>query len=124
MYLDKKICPNVTVQGIFDYIKAKGMKVGVWFEFETVPVRVEQMLGVDDCVLSRNGGIVAPNRPLANMRSDRLLTYLNERVDTLYNMGVRFIKNDHNRSTMIGCDDGGLKTVSILSSVSPERAAV
>ena len=90
------------LQGIFDYIKAKGMKAGVWFEFETVPLQVGQMLGSDDCFLFRNDGLVAPHRPLANMRSERLLTYLNERVDALYHMGVRFIKNDHNNTEYIG----------------------
>ena len=93
---DKKL------QGIFDYIRSKGMKVGVWFEFETVPLQVGQMLGADDCFLFRNETLVAPNRPLANMRSERLLTYLNERVDALYSMGVRFIKNDHNNTEYIG----------------------
>ena len=90
------------LQGIFDYIKAKGMKVGVWFEFETVPLQVGQMLGTDECFLYRNDGLIAPNRPLANMRSERLLAYLNERVDALYNMGVRFVKNDHNNTAYIG----------------------
>jgi alpha-galactosidase len=90
------------LQGIFDYIKAKGMKVGVWFEFETVPLKLGQLLGTDDCFLYRNNGLIAPKRPLANMRSERLLAYLNERVDALYNMGVRFIKNDHNNTEYIG----------------------
>lgn len=90
------------LQSIFDHIKEKGMKIGVWFEFETVPMSVAQMLGTDDCFLFRNDSLVAPNRPLANMRSERLLAYLNERVDALYNMGVRFIKNDHNNTEYIG----------------------
>lgn len=90
------------LQGIFDYIRSKGMQVGVWFEFETAPMQVAEMLGADDCHLTRYGGIVAPNRPLANMRSEKLLAYLNERVDALYAMGVRFIKNDHNNTEYVG----------------------
>ncbi len=90
------------LRGIFDYIKAKGMKIGVWFEFETVPLQVGEILEADDCFLFRNDGMVAPHRPLANMRSKKLCDYLNERVDALYDMGVRFIKNDHNNTEYIG----------------------
>ena len=98
---DEKFGEN-GLRGIFDHITEKGMKIGVWFEFETVPLRVAQMLGTDDCFLFRNDSLVAPNRPLANMRSERLVAYLNERVDALYKMGVRFIKNDHNNAEYIG----------------------
>ena len=87
---------------IFDYISAKGMKVGVWFEFETVPLKVAEMLGANDCFLFRNDSLVAHKRPLANMRSKNLLAYLNERADALYDMGVRFIKNDHNNTEYLG----------------------
>lgn len=90
------------LQGIFDHIAAKGMMIGVWFEFETVPLRVAQMIGASDCFLFRNGAMVAPDRPLANMRSEKLVAYLNERVDALYRMGVRYIKNDHNNTEAIG----------------------
>ena len=90
------------LQGVFDYIRSKGMKAGVWFEFESVPTCLSEMIHADDCFLLRNDSIVAPTRPLANMRSSKLLKYLNERVDALYNMGVRFIKNDHNNTEYIG----------------------
>ena len=90
------------LQGIFDYIKSKGMKIGVWFEFESVAFSLAETLQADDCSLFRNGSLIAPNRPLANMRSEKLLAYLNERVDALYDMGVRFIKNDHNNTEYIG----------------------
>ena len=90
------------LRGIFDYIKSKGMKVGVWFEFESVPLDLNETLSADDCFLFRNESLIAPARPLANMRSSKLLAYLNERVDALYDMGVRFIKNDHNNTEYIG----------------------
>lgn len=93
---------DMKLQGIFDYIKSKGMKIGVWFEFETVPLQVAEMLGADDCHLFRNDVIVAPARPIGNMRSEKLIAHLNERVDALYNMGVRFIKNDHNNTEYLG----------------------
>jgi alpha-galactosidase len=78
------------------------MQIGVWFEFETVPLRVRELIGADDCFLFRNGEMVAPNRPLANFRSKKLVDYLNRQVDALYAMGVRFIKNDHNNAEYLG----------------------
>lgn len=86
---------------IFKRIADNGMKIGVWFEFETVPVSLAATLG-DDIFLTRNGGLVAPNRPLANMRSEKLRNYLYERVDEMYKAGVRFIKNDHNNNAAVG----------------------
>ena len=101
-YPDEEKFGEQKLQGIFDYIREKGMKVGVWFEFESVPLHLAETLGTDDCFLFRNGSLVAPTRPLANMRSKKLVAHLNERVDALYDMGVRFIKNDHNNMELIG----------------------
>ncbi len=93
---------DMKVQGILDYIRSKGMIAGVWFEFEMVPLKLKDMLGGDDIFLHRHDSIVATHRPLGNFRSQRLLDYLNESVDKLYNMGVRFIKNDHNNHEFVG----------------------
>ena len=79
---------------------------GVWFEFETAPMELAETLG-DDIFLKRNGGLVAPHRPLGNFRSQKFLDYLYERVDALYSMGVRYIKNDHNNGEDIGADNFG-----------------
>lgn len=94
------------VKGILDYIKSKNMIPGVWFEFETAPMELAETLG-DDIFLKRNGGLVAPHRPLGNFRSQKFLDYLYERVDALYSMGVRYIKNDHNNGEDIGADNFG-----------------
>lgn len=95
---------DMGLQGILDYIRSKGMIAGVWFEFETTPLKLAELLGGDDIFLKRHGAVVAPHRPLGNFRSERLLNYLNERVDALYKMGVRFIKNDHNNMEYLGTD--------------------
>ena len=94
------------VKGIIDYIKSKNMIAGVWFEFETAPIELAEKLG-NDIFLKRNGGIVVSRRPLGNFRSQKFLDYLYERVDALYSMGVRYIKNDHNNSEEIGADNFG-----------------
>lgn len=94
------------VKGIIDHIKSKNMIPGVWFEFETAPYELAERYG-DDIFLRRNGGIVVPRRPLGNFRSQKFLDYLYERVDALYSMGIRYIKNDHNNSEEIGADNFG-----------------
>lgn len=103
---DKKFGKN-GFKGIIDYILSKGMKAGVWFEFETVPPELVKKLGTDEIILKRNGYTVAPHRPLANMHSPVLLDYLNERVDAIYDLGVRFIKNDHNNTEFVGSTNYG-----------------
>lgn len=94
------------VKGVIDYIKSKNMIPGVWFEFETAPYELAEKYG-DDIFLKRNGGIVVPRRPLGNFRSQKFLDYLYERVDALYSMGVRYIKNDHNNSEEVGAENFG-----------------
>ncbi len=98
---------DMKLQGIFDYIRSKGMIAGVWFEFELVPLKLKEMLGSDDIFLFRNDSVVASHRPLGNFRSRALLDYLNGCVDKLYDMGVRFIKNDHNNNEFIGSANYG-----------------
>ncbi len=90
------------LQSIFDHIHARGMQVGVWFEFETLPPDIQAYVDVQDCFLFRNDAMVTPYRPLANFRSESLVAYLNRQVDALYDMGVRFIKNDHNNTEYLG----------------------
>lgn len=90
------------LQGIFNRIREKGMQVGVWFEFETLPPDIQNYVDVKDCFLFRNDAMVTPYRPLANFRSESLVAYLNRQVDALYDMGVRFIKNDHNNTEHLG----------------------
>ena len=92
---------GLKVQGVINYIRQKNMVAGVWFEFETAPAELGEQLG-QDIFLFRNDALVTPHRPLANLRSQKFLAYLYERVDEMYRMGVRYIKNDHNNGEGIG----------------------
>lgn len=92
---------GLKVKGVIDYIRKKNMIAGVWFEFETAPLELSEQLG-EDIFLFRNDSLVTPHRPLANLRSQKFLDYLYERVDEMYNMGVRYIKNDHNNGEGVG----------------------
>ncbi|MBE7087253.1 MAG: alpha-galactosidase [Clostridiales bacterium] len=93
------------VKGILDYIKSKGLKPGVWFEFECAPLELKDRLGTGEIFIKRhNGEIASPHRPKGNMRSKVYIDYLNSCVDKMYDMGVRFIKNDHNNHELVGTD--------------------
>ncbi len=94
------------LQKIFDYMRKKGLKPGVWFELDTVhPDAAAAKLG-DDCLLRRYGAPIP--RYFFNFRSKKVREHLAGRIDALYAMGVRYIKNDYNQSTGIGCDNGGV----------------
>lgn len=89
------------LKGIIDYILSKKMIAGLWFEFEAISYKMIDMLG-NDIYLTRNNEPIAYHRPIANMRSQKLINYLNDCVEVVYNMGVRYIKNDHNNTEFTG----------------------
>ena len=94
------------LQGIIDYIKGKGMTAGIWLELEAC--ERNRRLYCEDCLVHRNGAVVNPDRAHVNFDSPKVREYLMEIIDRFYRMGIRYIKNDHNRSTMLGNDDGGV----------------
>jgi len=97
---------KIGFKGIIDYIHSKGMRAGVWFEFEAISEKCISLLG-DDVVLKRNGKIVAPYRPIANFRSEKLQEHLFSAVKRMYELGIRYIKNDHNNTAYIGATNYG-----------------
>lgn len=92
--------PTLKFQGIIDYIRAKGMLAGVWFEFERTTFAEAKKWGAK--VLERNGQAVAHHRPRLDMRDENARKALLDRIDAMYRMGVRYIKNDHNNDERIG----------------------
>ncbi len=96
--------------GIFAHMKEKGLRPGVWFEFDTVNASAAAHdLGDDEngekCLLSRYGKEFP--RAFFNFRNKKVRAHLRSRVAELYGMGVRYIKNDYNQTTGIGCDSEG-----------------
>ncbi len=91
------------LQGIFDYMKSKGLIPGVWFEWETVNSNAASYTLDEDCLLKRYDSVIP--RAFFNFRNEKVRAHLSSRVDELYHMGVRYIKNDYNATTGIGCDD-------------------
>ena len=93
--------------GIIEYIKSKGMKPGIWFELETCVPQSEIFKICADSVLMRDGKPVGNGRCFLNFKNKKVCDYLTARIEHFYNMGIRFIKNDYNHTTGIGCDNSG-----------------
>ena len=97
--LDKNF-PNGGFKGLLKYMQEKGLTPGVWFEFERTTEEQAKKEGLK--TLCRNGKLVAHHRPKLDMRDRRVWEFLFRKIDDVYRMGVRFIKNDDNNDERIG----------------------
>lgn len=101
------------VRAITDYIRAHGMKAGLWIEPEIVGYKCKEMLDYydDDCFLTRYGKrICVMGRYFLNFRNKKVIDYLNETIRRMVeDYGAEYIKTDYNQDLGVGCDtDGGL----------------
>lgn len=93
-------------KGIIDYIKSKGMTPGIWLELETAFSFASISSIAPDAILTRCGIPIGEERQFLNFGCKKVTDYLYKRVKYLYDLGIRYIKNDYNHSTGIGCDGG------------------
>ena len=99
------------LQSIFDFIKTLGMKPGIWFEFESVGHDADIVKEHPEYLLYRRGHRVGGNRCLFDFRQSGVRGHIRSRVKALYDMGVRYIKNDYNANTGAGVDPDGAASV-------------
>lgn len=90
--------------GLLHDIMALGMKPGVWLEIETVDIRSDFAKAHPDCLLTRHGAPIGQTQCFMDFRRQEVRTHLMQVFDKLYDMGVRYIKNDYNHSTGLGVD--------------------
>lgn len=100
----KEFYKDITLQQLAEKIREKGMIPGIWMELETC-TRTAYGYGLDDnTVLKRyDTEIVGRGTLFYNFSNEKVKAYLFEKVRALYDMGFRYIKNDYNHSTGIGC---------------------
>ncbi len=92
------------LKGIFDLIRSKGMLPGIWLEIESL--HPDSQMAKNGVHLKRNGtGVCADH--FADFTDKYNTDYIEARIDELYALGVRFIKNDYNRSTLYGAEIRG-----------------
>ena len=90
--------------GIIDYIKSKGMNPGCWLEIEAIFKDNPRYSEREDLVLKRNGEVIGGGRGFVDFREKDLRDFIEAVIDRLYEVGIRFIKNDYNQSLAIGPD--------------------
>ena len=99
------------LQSIFDDVKAHGMKPGIWFEFESAGVESKIVKEHPEYVLHRRGNMIGGRRVMLDFRVAGVREHIRARIKALYDMGVRFIKNDYNANTGAGIDPDGASSL-------------
>lgn len=87
---------------IADYIQAKNMIPGIWLELEACSDNAYGYKMDENSVLKRYDTAIGGWRGFYNFSNPKVCEYLIHRVEALYNIGFRFIKNDYNASIGIG----------------------
>lgn len=101
----KKIFPR-GIGELADYISSKGMKAGIWFEFEGVSVDSNLFSEHPEFLMRRDGYVIRHGeRTLLDFRKQEVRDYLYTRViKLLKENGFKYIKIDCNESVGIGAD--------------------
>ncbi|WP_108991095.1 alpha-galactosidase [Paenibacillus agaridevorans] len=85
------------LQGIFDYIRQKGLRIGIWLEMEVCGEDAELGQKPDSWFLMRNGARVGGGpRWFLNFTNPEVTAYLHQIIDQLVGMGASLIRNDCN----------------------------
>jgi len=98
-----KFAPK-TFEEIVEYINSKGMKCGAWLEIESVAEGSKGYAELDKYILKRRGHNIGKDVCFYDFRTEFIQNKLEKVFDMLYEMGVRYIKNDYNKSIGVGCD--------------------
>lgn len=87
-------------------INERGMRAGVWFEFETAGIASKAYHEHTDHMLTRDGiPLTTQNRRFWDMNDEWVKKYLTERVINFLNKNnFGYIKVDYNETIGIGCD--------------------
>lgn len=105
---DYRISPELFPEGLqktVDYIKANGMKPGIWFEIDNVGAKADSYQ-LTDHLLKREGEVLTTSmRRFWDMRQKWVQEDLAKKViGTLNTYGFEYMKMDYNDSIGVGCD--------------------
>ncbi len=102
---DKRF-PN-GIKEVFDYIRSKGMKPGIWLEPESMGIHCPILNQFsDECFFTRHGKrIIDHGRYHFDFRCPRVIDFLNGVVDRLVNeLGIEYFKFDYNIDGGVGTE--------------------
>lgn len=95
---------NYSLEELANIIKGKGMIPGIWLELDACNNTAFGYKPNEDWVIKRYGRCVGENgRHFYNFCNKDVRDYLKGIIKNLYDMGYRYIKNDYNQTTGIGC---------------------
>ena len=105
-YIQSKTLFPSGIDKTVEEINKKGMRAGIWFEFETIGPRCKAFDKTEP-MLKRDGiPLTTQNRRFWNMNDPWVKDYLKERViDFMNDNGFKYIKVDYNDTIGLGCDD-------------------
>ena len=96
------------IRATTDFIRACGMKAGLWIEPEIVGVNCKEMLEFydDDCFITRFGKKIAVgDRYFLDYRNQKVRNYMTETIRRMVeDYGVDYIKFDYNQDIGVGTD--------------------
>ncbi len=104
---DDSLFGDMGFSGLVKYISQKGMKPGIWLELETCMPNSKIYEISGNCLLKRHGKVIGKNRSFLNMSDKAVHEKLFSVIAHLYELGIRYIKNDYNHSMGIGCENYG-----------------
>lgn len=95
------------IKKVFDYVRSKGMRPGIWLEIEVMGVNCALAEKFEDeCFFMRHGKrVIDHGRYILDFRSKRVREFTMSVIDRMYNdYGIRYIKNDYNVDGGIGTE--------------------
>lgn len=93
------------LESIISAVKVHGMQMGLWFEFEAVNCNMQGARLHKNTMIKRAGRVVSPERGFYDICDDQVRHHLLCAVERVYEMGVRYIKNDFNFAGGVGLGD-------------------
>lgn len=104
--LDSNRFGEFGLSGILQYIKKLGMIPGIWMEMEVCGENSELNKRSDDWFLLRDGvKIGGGDRLFLNFANPEVREFLHQKIKSLVDIGVGFIKNDYNDCIGIGTNN-------------------
>lgn len=96
---DGEVFGEIGLKGVIEYIRSKGMKAGIWIEFEVAGKNSVIYQNHRDWLLTVCGDLFgSESRYFLDFRKKEVWEYLFERVQAVYDLGIRYIKTDYNDS--------------------------
>ena len=101
---NKELFPH-GIKVVADAIRARGMRAGLWYEFE-VAGRDSKAFGKTDMLMTRDGvPLTSKNRRFFDLRKPKVQAYIQKKMcDFLRDNGFEYIKIDYNDNYGMGCD--------------------